>query len=30
MAAAGEGAKGKRVHSSSQYGVLMMDTYAFQ
>ena len=30
MAAAGEGAKGRRVHSSCQYGVLMMDAYAFQ
>jgi 4,5-DOPA dioxygenase extradiol len=29
MAAAGEGAKGRRVHSSCQYGVLMMDTYQF-
>jgi 4,5-DOPA dioxygenase extradiol len=29
MAAAGEGARGERVHSSCQYGVLMMDAYAF-
>lgn len=29
MGAAGPGAKGKRVHSSHQYGVLMMDAYAF-
>ncbi len=29
MAAAGEGARGRRVHSSCQYGVLMMDAYAF-
>ena len=27
--AGGEGVKGKRVHSSHQYGVLMMDAYAF-
>lgn len=29
MGAAGEGARGKRIHSSHQYGVLMMDCYAF-
>ncbi len=29
MAAAGEGAKGKRVHTSGEYGLLMMDAYAF-
>lgn len=29
MAAAGEGAKGELVHSSCQYGVLMMDAFAF-
>ena len=29
MGAAGEGAKGELMHSSCQYGVLMMDTYAF-
>jgi len=29
MGAAGEGAKGQRIHSSQQYGVLMMDAYAF-
>ena len=29
MGAAGPGAKGTRVHSSHQYGVLMMDAYAF-
>ena len=29
MGAAGPGAKGQRVHSSHQYGVLMMDAYAF-
>lgn len=28
--AAGNGAKGTRVHSSHEYGVLMMDAYAFQ
>ncbi len=28
--AAGEGAKGTRVHSSHEFGVLMMDAYAFQ
>jgi 4,5-DOPA dioxygenase extradiol len=30
MAAAGEGAKGRRVHTSCEYGLLMMDAYAFQ
>ncbi len=29
MGAAGEGARGELMHSSCQYGVLMMDTYAF-
>jgi len=29
MGAAGSGAKGKRVHSSEEYGVLMMDCYQF-
>jgi 4,5-DOPA dioxygenase extradiol len=29
LAAAGEGAKGERVHTSCEYGVLMMDTYIF-
>ena len=29
MGAGGAGAKGRRVHSSHQYGVLMMDAYAF-
>lgn len=29
MAAAGEGVRGRRVHSSGEYGVLMMDAYAF-
>ena len=29
MAAAGPGAKGERLHSSHQYGVFMMDFYAF-
>ncbi len=29
MAAAGEGARGECVHTSCQYGVLMMDAYAF-
>lgn len=29
MGAAGEGARGQRIHSSQQYGVLMMDCYAF-
>jgi 4,5-DOPA dioxygenase extradiol len=29
MAAAGEGAKGTRVHTSCEYGVLMMDAYVF-
>jgi 4,5-DOPA dioxygenase extradiol len=29
MGAAGEGAKGKRLHSSVQYGVLSMDAYLF-
>ncbi len=29
MGAAGDNAKGSRVHSSNQYGVLMMDAYAF-
>jgi len=29
MAAAGDGAKGRCVHSSCQYGVLMMDTFEF-
>lgn len=29
MGAAGETPKGRRVHTSHQYGVLMMDTYAF-
>lgn len=29
IGAAGAGATGKRVHSSHQYGVLMMDAYAF-
>jgi len=29
LGAAGKGAKGKRIHSSQQYGVLMMDCYAF-
>ena len=28
--AAGEGAKGTRVHTSCEYGVLMMDAYVFQ
>lgn len=27
--AAGEGAKGKRVHSSHQFGIMMMDAYTF-
>jgi 4,5-DOPA dioxygenase extradiol len=30
MGAAGEKPKGKRVHTSHQYGVLMMDAYAFE
>jgi 4,5-DOPA dioxygenase extradiol len=29
LGAAGEGARGERIHSSHQYGVLMMDCYAF-
>ena len=29
MGAAGEGAKGTRVHTSHEYGVLMMDAYTF-
>lgn len=29
LAAAGEGAKGTRVHTSCEYGVLMMDAYVF-
>ena len=29
LGAAGEGAKGKRVHASSQSGVMLMDVYAF-
>jgi 4,5-DOPA dioxygenase extradiol len=29
MAAAGEGTKGRRVHTSHEYGVLMLDAYAF-
>ena len=29
MGAAPEGARGQRIHSSQQYGVLMMDCYAF-
>ena len=29
MGAAGPGAKGRRVHTSCEYGVLMMDAYAF-
>lgn len=29
MGAAGKGARGRRVHSSRQYGVLMMDAYRF-
>jgi 4,5-DOPA dioxygenase extradiol len=29
MAAAGPQPKGRRVHSSGEYGLLMMDTYAF-
>jgi 4,5-DOPA dioxygenase extradiol len=29
LAAAGEGAKGRRVHTSCEYGVLMMDAYVF-
>ena len=28
--AAGEGAKGKRIHASHQNGVLMLDAYRFQ
>jgi 4,5-DOPA dioxygenase extradiol len=30
LGAAGEGARGKRVHSSHEYGVLMMDAYVFE
>ena len=30
MGAAGPGAKGRRVHTSCEYGVLMMDAYAFE
>lgn len=30
MGAAGEGAKGTRVHSSVQYGAMMMDSYIFE
>ena len=30
MGAAGPGARGERVHSSHQFGVLMMDAYRFQ
>jgi 4,5-DOPA dioxygenase extradiol len=30
MGAAGEGAKGTRVHSSVQRGVMMMDSYIFE
>ena len=29
MGAAGAQTKGRRVHTSCEYGVLMMDTYAF-
>jgi 4,5-DOPA dioxygenase extradiol len=29
MGAAGDGARGERIHTSHQYGVLMMDAYAF-
>ena len=29
MVAAGQGSKGRRVHTSCEYGVLMMDAYAF-
>lgn len=29
MGAAGDGAKGERVHASQQYGAMMMDAYAF-
>ena len=29
LGAAGKGARGERIHSSQQYGVLMMDAYAF-
>ena len=29
MGAGGEGSRGKRVHTSCEYGVLMMDAYAF-
>ena len=29
MAAAGENARGRRVHTSGEYGLLMMDAYAF-
>ena len=29
IGAGGDGARGKRVHSSHQYGILMMDAYAF-
>jgi 4,5-DOPA dioxygenase extradiol len=29
MGAAGEGAKGERVHASSEYGAMMMDAYKF-
>jgi 4,5-DOPA dioxygenase extradiol len=29
LGAAGEGARGRRVHASHQYGVLMMDAYRF-
>ena len=30
LGAAGEGARGERLHTSLQYGVLMMDVYAFR
>ncbi len=30
LGAAGEGARGRRIHTSRQYGVLMMDAYAFE
>jgi hypothetical protein len=29
MGAAGAGAHGTRVHTSQEYGVLMMDAYSF-